>query len=214
MTHAGTHERTGRRRRIRIAVAVAAVLLASAACERETDPVVVDPPPPPPPPSDWRPLEGSPALALETASPEDDPELARTIERARAGLDAARTRWTVGDSDERARWHVLWRATPAEGPAEHLWVQPVHWSPFRVEGRLASPPRSRLVPEAGLGDLVSIPTDAIIDWRRRGPDGSIDGDALRRLLERRHGPADPPETGNGRAEDPPTTVPANDTTGG
>ena len=47
-------------------------------------------------------------------------------------------------------------------PVEHVWVRPLEWSPFRIEGVLLSAPRADI--GALQGDLVSFPIEELSDW--------------------------------------------------
>jgi hypothetical protein len=105
------------------------------------------------------------------------------MEQARKTAEQARQRWLYTSSDDRPRWAVKWAAPLAGKPTrsvrgtggatgddaeggnvEHVWVSPVHWSPFRIEGVLASTPVNDLACGKTLGDLVSFPIEELSDW--------------------------------------------------
>lgn len=165
-------------------------VLAAAACERGEAPRPLDPPPRTTPDvgSAWRTLEGSTGVAV--AGTADDPALAAAIDRARASAEQARERWRA-DPGRRGSWAVKWAAPTVGGDVEHVWVRPLAWSRFRIEGRLASPPQTALACGRQAGDLVSFPAEELSDWLHL-LDGTVDG---RReggftidVLEQRHGP--------------------------
>jgi uncharacterized protein YegJ (DUF2314 family) len=165
-------------------------VLAAAACEQGEPPRALDPPPQTTPDvgSAWRTLDGSAGVAV--AGSADDPVLAAAIERARSTAGRARERWQA-DPKGRDAWAVKWAAPTVGGDVEHVWVRPLAWSRFRIEGRLASPPQAELACGRQAGDLVSFPAEELSDWLHL-LDGTLDG---RReggftidALERRHGP--------------------------
>jgi uncharacterized protein YegJ (DUF2314 family) len=131
--------------------------------------------------------DGSARIAV--AAEPDDPQLAEAIERARSTAAQARRRWRAGPGAG-SSWAIKWAAPTIRGGVEHVWVRPVSWSRFRIEGRLASPPHAELVCGRKAGELVSFPIEEMSDWLHL-LDGTIDG---RReggftidLLEERHG---------------------------
>jgi uncharacterized protein YegJ (DUF2314 family) len=112
------------------------------------------------------------------------------MDPARATAGRARQRWRA-DPAGRGSWAVKWASPTVDGGVEHVWVQPLAWSRFRVEGRLTSPPRLPLACGRQAGDLVSFPAEELSDWVHL-LDGTVDG---RReggytidVLVRRHGP--------------------------
>ncbi len=166
------------------------LILLAAACERQDPPPTLEPPPATPADagSAWRIQDGSARIAV--AAEAADPQLAEAIERARATAEQARQRWRAGPG-EGGSWAIKWAAPTVGGGVEHVWVRPVSWSRFRIEGRLASPPQAELVCGRKAGELVSFPAEELSDWLHL-LDGTIDG---RRdggftidLLEQRHGP--------------------------
>lgn len=107
--------------------------------------------------------------------------LSAAIEQARRTAEEARERWSTSPAHEHDRWAVKWAAPLAEVPAsdpaetvEYVWVRPVHWSPFRVEGVLASDPVHELESGRTLGELVSFPIEELADWVRYHTD-DVDG---------------------------------------
>jgi uncharacterized protein YegJ (DUF2314 family) len=165
-------------------------VLAAAACERQEPPSALEPPPATTADagSAWRTLDESARIAA--AAEADDPELAEAIDRARSTAAQARQRWRA-DSARTGAWAVKWAAPTVGGGVEQVWVRPVSWSRFRIEGRLASPPQAELQCGRQAGELVSFPAEELSDWLHL-LDGTVDG---RReggftidLLEERHGP--------------------------
>jgi uncharacterized protein YegJ (DUF2314 family) len=166
-----------------------AILLA-VGCEGQDPPPTLEPPAATPADagSAWRIEDGSARIAVAAGA--DDTKLAEAIARARKTADEARQRWQAGPG-EGGTWAIKWAAPAVGGGVEHVWVRPVSWSRFRVEGRLASPPQAELVCGRSAGEPVSFPIEELSDWLHL-LDGTIDG---RReggytidLLEQRHGP--------------------------
>jgi uncharacterized protein YegJ (DUF2314 family) len=96
--------------------------------------------------------------------PEDDAELTAAIAEARRTAEDARTKWSNANAAGRERWWVKWAAATDDGNFEHVWVQPINWSPFRVEGVLISPPVNTLATGKSAGDIVSFPIEELSDW--------------------------------------------------
>ncbi|MDY7107260.1 MAG: DUF2314 domain-containing protein [Planctomycetota bacterium] len=158
------------------------------------------------PRSDWRRVDDSPQVALEADA--DDEALAAAIARARATAERARLRWRATPTDEREGWAIRWAAPTADDGLEYLWVEPIHWSRHRVEGRLANPPQRELACGKHLDDLVSFPIEQLADWIAPPGEGiSEPGDAERaagetrtggftvRLMEKRYGRTQPTDDG-------------------
>ncbi len=119
-------------------------------------------PPPDTAKSLWQNENDSEVVAIPHES--DDKELVAAIAEARRTADAARTRWTAASPDERNRWSVKWAAPTANDEVEHVWVQPINWSAFRIEGILLSKPVAELANARTLGEIVSFPIDELTDW--------------------------------------------------
>ena len=138
--------------------------------------------------SPWRTLEGS---AVIVPGSEVLQELAAAIARARATADEARTRWSRDGGD----WAIKWAAPTLAGGVEHVWVRPLSWTRFRIEGVLASPPQAGLACDKGRGELVSFPSEELSDWVRfldGTPKGSREGGFTMTKLQGRYG--SPPAT--------------------
>jgi hypothetical protein len=73
---------------------------------------------------------------------------------------------------------------------EHVWVQPIEWSTFRIEGPLATKPTHDLACGKTANELVSFPVDELSDWIYL-PDGDFhgkrEGGFTVQVLERRFG---------------------------
>ncbi len=143
-------------------------------------------------PSPWQIANGSAQVAV--AHEADDPELAQAIAEARSTVDQARERWLNSTEEKRSQWTVKWAAPNVAGGVEHVWIKPIlHWSSFRIEGLLASPPQSELVSGKGFGEPVSFPVEELSDWIYL-IDGRIDGEHeggfTVQLLEQRYGQPD------------------------
>lgn len=172
-------------------IIVAAAALTGACGTREPTPPASRRPAPAPvttPSSPWRTVDDSPQLAVPLAA--HDAELAAASARARETAPEARRRWSDGPPEERAFWAIKWAASTTGGSVEFVWVVPARWSPFRVEGRLASPPQHELACGRALGDLVSFPVEELADWAHF-PGGSLvgprEGGFTMDVLEREYG---------------------------
>ncbi|MGI9014822.1 MAG: DUF2314 domain-containing protein [Phycisphaerales bacterium] len=115
--------------------------------------------------------DGSWTIAHVNQNTAFERDLQIAIEKARSTLADAQLAWEAADANERQRWLVKWAVTadhatrgdtPEEGVIEYLWVRPVTWSDFRVEGVLVSSP----VHEVGvaIGDPVAFPIESVADW--------------------------------------------------
>ncbi|MHC4210936.1 MAG: DUF2314 domain-containing protein [Planctomycetota bacterium] len=160
-----------------------------AACEQQEPPPALEPPPVTTADagSSWRTLDGSDGAAV--AAEANDPILAEAIDRARATAEQARRRWQA-DPAGGDTWSIKWAAPTAGGGVEHVWVRPLSWSRFRIEGRLASPPQARLLCGRKAGELVSFPAEELSDWLHLldgTTDGRREGGFTIDLLEQRHG---------------------------
>jgi uncharacterized protein YegJ (DUF2314 family) len=149
------------------------------------------------PPDLWVRIEQDDRVAVvdETTAP----GLNAAMAEAQRTAAEARQRWLASGPLARARWFVKWAAMPAAGEGiEHLWVQPLAWSPFRIEGRLASTPARPLAGGRTLGDLVSFPIEELSDWvyLTTGTfDGPREGGFTVRWLEEKFGtPQDAPSS--------------------
>ena len=141
------------------------------------------------PPSPWRSVGGSKQVALP--ADEIGPALADAIATARRTADDARKRWSETPPDDRASWAIKWRATTGDGGHEFVWVEPIAWSGFRIEGRLASPPQRPLACGRGRDELVSFPADELADWVRYARadfSGKHEGGFTMEALEQSFGP--------------------------
>lgn len=147
-------------------------------------------------PPAWRVENHSLVVAVRDEA--SDPELLAAIIKAKATSEDARVRWNAANAQERAHWAVKWAAPlaePANGrQAEHVWVKPVNWSPFRIEGVLASEPVDELANGKSLGDLVSFPVDELSDWIHLTAEGAAndfsgphEGGFTMKVLEERFG---------------------------
>lgn len=180
-------------------VALAATTLNVAACDREGDSASLN--------QDdqgrtdssgepaqlWRPL-GDDAFLIEV--PDDEAiaaELAAASLEARESAEAARLQWADAVlSDRRTRWLVKWVAPKVggEGPddVEHVWVRPLEWSPFRIEGVLVTDPRADIGSREG--ELVAFAIEQLSDWVHFVDAGGIEtreGGFTLEVLERHFG---------------------------
>ena len=143
-------------------------------------------------PSPWQIADGSAQVAVPNEA--DDPQLAEAIAEAHRTADQAQQRWMNSTEQERSQWTVKWAAPTVNGGVEHLWVKPIlHWSPFRIEGRLANPPQAELASGKVLGETVSFPIEELSDWAyllQGRIDGEHEGGFTVELLEQRYGQPD------------------------
>lgn len=141
-------------------------------------------------PSLWQVQDRATIVAVPVhADQPADIELATALtaatQEARQTAETARQRWQAASETDRPNWSIKWAAPLARGesakqkaqspasdvrglePAEaveQVWVQPVTWSAFRIEGVLASKPVSELACGKAFGELVSFPIDELTDW--------------------------------------------------
>ena len=145
-----------------------ALVAVGAACEtREPPPASTTPAPAPAadrPAGLWRTVDDSPQLAIARGA--DDPALAEAVARARSSAPEAQERWRDTPPDRRGGWGIKWRAPTVDEGVEYLWVEPLAWSRFRIEGRLASPPQRALACGKGQDELVGFPIEELVDWVR------------------------------------------------
>ncbi len=153
----------------------------------------------------WRQLQGATVIAVN--DPAVERQLERALGEARRTLDDARQRWNVAKPQERALWAVKWAAPLArhgegQGPAttppeagesvEHIWVRPLTWSAFRVEGVLLSTPTRALECGRTSGEIVGFPIDEISDWihfASEQANAAFEGGFTVRVLQERYGDA-------------------------
>ncbi len=88
------------------------------------------------------------------------------VQEARATAETARLRWVEDGDAATGRWAIKWAAPTKAGTTEYLWVEPIRWSPFRVEGRLASAPHDPLTSGRQVNEPVNFPVEQLIDWVR------------------------------------------------
>lgn len=116
----------------------------------------------------WVPDAGG--LSSHVVMPADEvDELADLMKEAQRTAAAAQAEFVASLPHERLQYLVLWMATTADGSCELVWVRPVSWSPFRIEGELKSEPTNTLESGAAAGDMVSFPIEELADWLVRDP---------------------------------------------
>jgi len=165
-------------------------------------------------PMAWQRIHDAEVVAVDDALAQQALESATA--EARRSLDDARQRWTVANAAERHLWAIKWAAPRAPAAAqgggdaaaaanaadgasagepqvEHVWVQPINWSPFRIEGRLLSPPAAALESGRTQGEIVSFPVDEVSDWIHFSEDPAVnpaatfEGGYTVKVLEQRYG---------------------------
>jgi uncharacterized protein YegJ (DUF2314 family) len=131
--------------------------------------------------STYRSINGSEPITIIEAAAQAKLDAASV--EARKSMGAACERWRRASEADRQRWLVKW-AAPVNGDAsatqldealasvEHVWVLPVQWSEFRIEGVLISQPVRELSCGKRAGDLVGFAADELSDWLGHSGAGS------------------------------------------
>jgi uncharacterized protein YegJ (DUF2314 family) len=124
-------------------------------------------------------------------------ELEAAIAKARQTMEDARLRFNAEAPEHRSHWLINWAAeiVPNDDAAgsqavEHVWVMPINWSPFRIEGVLVSQPVRELACGKTRDELVSFPIEELADWRCTSPDvqtGDAQGGFTIAALKSRYG---------------------------
>ncbi len=156
----------------------------------------------------WQRVKDATVIAVDDAEVES--QVAAASAEAHRTRDDARQRWSMAKPEERALWAVKWAAplapsgsdgaTPAgsqqptaNSRIEHIWVQPINWSPFRIEGVLLSEPVHALDCGRSVGEVVSFPIDELSDWLHfasdpaTNPDTPFEGGFTVKVLEEKYG---------------------------
>lgn len=178
-----------------VCVAVGTIGLIPFGCEEDgSHRLTESPPAAASPASSWRvdEIDGERTARLSVEHDEIRLQLAAAIEQARSTAANARDRWRETPESQRHRWAVKWAAPilDDEGAVEHVWIQPLHWSPFRIEGILLSRPDRPLDASGSSparGDLVSFPASELSDWVKwhtDEPNDRRDGGFTIAVLER------------------------------
>jgi uncharacterized protein YegJ (DUF2314 family) len=144
-------------------------------------------------PSLWRNEDGATVIGVEAEA--EDRELLAAIAEARRTAPEARKRWEIAAAEDRARWSIKWAAPTIDQGIEHVWVRPVNWSPFRIEGVLLSSPIHELGCGKTKGEIVSFPIEELSDWVHLTGESSTPGTPPRnteggfseKVLEKRFG---------------------------
>lgn len=122
------------------------------------------------PASAWQSVgEVDSVVAIDDAAMQKDLDAA--IAKARETMDAARARFNAATPQDRSQWLIKWAADVASGEEssatdaiEYVWIAPINWSPFRIEGVLVSQPVHELTCGKTKDDLVSFPVEELADW--------------------------------------------------
>lgn len=143
--------------------------------------------------SPWQPGTNGSEPVIAVPMEADDPDMQAAIAEARKTAEDARKRWTAADAHGRTQWAIKWAAPTADEKIEHVWVQPISWSPFRIEGILKSEPRTPLAAGKTTGQLVSFPIEELSDWLYvtqvdpRTGQMTTEGGFTNKVLEARYG---------------------------
>jgi uncharacterized protein YegJ (DUF2314 family) len=187
--------------RIFMAFILVAMISAQLGCEDGDSRLTESTPAAALPESPWRVGEVNGERSARLPIERDDlrKELEAAAERAQQTVNEAREQWRKTPESQRHRWAVKWAAPVAEdeNAVEHVWVRPMHWSHFRIEGALLSAP-DRSLDAAGSsgdsptrGDIVSFPVEELSDWVRWHADNANaerDGGFTIDVLEQAAGP--------------------------
>lgn len=140
---------------------LAAVLMLLCACDRMPTSDAANRDPGAPADSLWVRDHDS---AHVTLSKQQMAEFSDSISAAQKSAQAAQQQFSAAIPAEQVRYAILWMAATADGAREFVWVRPVKWSPFRVEGVLLSEPVHELECGRLAGELVSFPVEDLADW--------------------------------------------------
>jgi len=132
----------------------------------------------------WHTHNGQSAIAV--ASDTDQVLLEQAAAQARATVDEARTQWLATPEVQRGNWAIKWAIELENGSIEHVWVQPLHWSAFRIEGLLLSDVLTESDDAYTRGQLVSFPVEQLTDWVYQS-NGERRGGYSMRVLEDQYG---------------------------
>ncbi len=144
------------------------------------------------PESQWYVLEDSTVISLTEAQTDD--ELQAAINVALASAAQERENWQYSNPQQKQRWAIKWAASTADDRIEYVWVRPVQWSAYRVEGVLANTPQNELTCNKTLGEYVSFPVEEMADWIRFLSDdfsGPYEGGYTLEVLTNRYGTPQP-----------------------
>lgn len=179
-------------------LAVVGVFASLSACDPaspQTQPPTSNPAQEPAKPVLWKRVQDSTVVAVDDVATTRSLEIATA--EARRTVSDARQRWMLAKPAERSLWAVKWAAPLASASAsgdasatEHVWVQPVNWSPFRIEGVLLSSPTAPLECGRSRGEIASFPIDELTDWihfASEAPDAAFEGGYTVRVLEEKYG---------------------------
>lgn len=144
--------------------------------------------PPPAVASNWHTLDD--ALIVQVPGDEIDEELEQAIFEAREAAEDQQKAWLQSAPSIRGRWAIKWAASTADGRVEYIWVHPVSWTQFRIEGTLANTPLNELACAKTLGESVGFPIEELADWihyTTANLDGPHEGGFTMKVLKDRYG---------------------------
>lgn len=121
-------------------------------------------------------------------------ELSASIEAAQASANQARQQFLDAMPHDRLRFAVLWMSPTVDGAREFVWVRPLEWSPFRIEGVMLSEPTAALESGTVKGELASFAIEELADWvilDAKRPGHAVEGATTLRELEQRIGTPSP-----------------------
>ena len=144
--------------------------------------------PPPAVASNWHTLDD--ALVVQVEGDEFYEELELAMAEARKSADEQQKKWLSSPPSRKTRWAIKWAATTTDGRIEYIWVHPVSWTQFRIEGTLANTPINELACVKTLGESVGFPIEELADWihyTSASFDGPYEGGFTIKVLQERYG---------------------------
>ena len=108
---------------------------------------------------------GTDSYAIGVDDEKINTELDKAATKARETAKEASKRWQQSNLMQRENWLIKWAAPiqPQDSnKKEYVWVKPVEWSPFRIEGILVTKPSGNI--GFNEGDLVAFPIEELYDW--------------------------------------------------
>ena len=109
--------------------------------------------------SPWQPHDATHVLREQSEFSE---LMQEAIARAHETAVTAQREWRTATPEEAERWMIKWAAPTLDDTVEYLWVRPLVWTDFRIEGILLNTP----VRETGYdaGGMVGFPIEEMADW--------------------------------------------------
>lgn len=125
-----------------------------------------------------------------TLSNDEVAGFADAIAKTQASAKEAQAQFVKEIPADQTRYAILWMAATTEGSREFVWVRPVSWSLFRIEGVLLSEPTQPLECGRSTGEFVSFPVEDLADWAildPKNPGQALQGAATLQAIEQQVG---------------------------